>query len=587
MSSGPSLLVYGSMASGPCRHLLRQALGREPFEVLESETLLEPIQRPPAQRWMLASEMMSPAELAEVETRADDLLDIYLDVLSSAPVPADLPVHRRFRAAAMGAEARKWIVPHLLHQHLASKILSQGSHQRVVVAPGTGISTKAWAQAALALGMPLQMLPATVRRMSMGRWLRRSLLRWKRKFAPSAQKAPPRGGQQADVWCASARLSATLQNSATPFAWRCLSDVIRQSIPAGALDSLRQSYQQWSAPLIAEWRESARQPFDPRAILADLLSHQAQQVYPQFAWQYQRARKAIKANCPRLMLCDTQEGSAELAWALAAQDCGVPVAAWTYDHVVNPRFSFLPDHLLCDSTRQHQLALRRGVPTQRIHAVASHRRPAAPTQASGSRIGRSIVFADTYFAGTSTVVLPQHSYQHYRLVVETARRMPQLNFQIKFHPLRDRREASRHHCGMDEAELRQRTDHIHSLHPPPNLRLIAPEISMRNLLEDCAVLLNSNSTVALEAFALGIPVVFLQPVAVNRGYAGMNEQQTYLEALDSNSLQHRINELMPAGDFRQAQIERQRRYLEQSYWPGEAQDLGECIAQLVQSSKAA
>lgn len=573
-----TLLIYGSLAPEGCRKILADKGWQSELDVLEVETFLPKEKRAPHARWHSALDFHDESAHQRIDADTDQLLNAYLEATPPGFGESRLPLHRAFRAASLGMVCRKWINPFIVNLDLAKRLMAENQYHRIILAPGAGISFRAWKQAAGLCGAALAILPVEKRPWSFRRRWLRLLNRWRTRSGRSVPEPvlDATAGGNVAVYCASARLARILAREKTVFQWRHVGSRDLPSAPAEEISRLRAGYARWCQAVTDMWQEHLQSaPDSPLGILKDLAEEQSSRTYPAFAWEYLQALEMLRSSPPRLMLCDTQEGSQDLAWALAAQELGVPVASYTYDHVVQPHFSFSPDWLLCESGRHADAARLRGMPDARILQISSHRRPPSPMLKT--RFGKFILYADSYYSGVTAAVEPQRSYKHYSLIVETARNMPDLEFGIKFHPLRDRKHAGQCFIGMDEDELHVRTQYLKSLRPPRNVRILPPESSMLGHLQRARVLLNSNSTTALEAFAMGVPVVFLHPPNTVLGYPRLHDFHCCLQALEMESLQKHLRRLLADPDAEAAQIRSQRCYVDDFYWPQGLPGLGEGI----------
>lgn len=580
-----TLFIYGSLAPDAARQKLSTPTAS--FDVLEVETLLPPSQRPTPAGWINSAELLTQEDLVHIDDRANSLLELYLE---DSPIPANVPVHRAFRAACLGMTCRKWMVPYLVNLELARRVFDRRTYDRIIVSPGAGISFRAWTQIAGHYEIPVEFLTQEQRPWSLNRRWQRLKNRWKQSRPSISNVAKSISADQpVEVLCASTRLSRLLSNASNSadLDWRFLSEETSDSPDPQEISRLRAAYSEWwekkESLLLASLDPDLP---DPRSILSDLGRQQSQDTYPRFAWKYQRARERLSAMRPRLLLCDTQEGSDERAWSLAASELGIPVAAYTYDHIPQPKFSFRPDHLLCDSGRNALIATRRGHEPERIVHVASHRKPPAEKERP-AQPKKIILYADSYYSGTSATVEPQRSYKLYQLVVETARRLPDFSFHLKFHPLRDRKKEDQCFIGMDEDELHVRTGFIKALNPPSNVQIIAPEENMLEHLQKASVLLNSNSTAGLEGFVLGVPVIFLyRPPNTDLGFPLIFEHDACLVADDPDSLVGELTKLLHDPAYTARQISNQRRYVDDFYWSSGRQPLVQGIQSILTAQAA-
>lgn len=580
--AGRVLLVHGALADKAVVGCLRK--DGERLDVLEVEGLLPLGSRLKTRSWVNATELCSVAEMRQCDQALSDLLAFYLDEFSVGTegwASAGVPLSRGFRAACLGMTCRKWISPYLVNLGLADKTFGKGSgiaYDQMVVTPGAGISFRAWRQVAAMHGVPVTFLKQEERPFSLSRRWQRLLNRWrKRPAAVASAPVETLADRSVDVLCTSIRLARMLQQKSGELVqagieWAYVSDEIFGKPADEEMRQLKQGYAQWWQGCEAKLQAMvAENPATPCSILMDLGRQQSAEVYPRFAWKYLRAKEHLARLRPKMLLCDTQEGSDERAWSLAAAELGIPVAAYTYDHIPQPRFSFSPDWLLCDSGRNAYIAELRGHLPSRIVRVASHRRPKPPAADAAKKDTNVILYADSFYSGTSATVEPQRSYKHYQLIVETARRMPDHQFLIKFHPLRDRKREAQCFIGMDEDELYVRTRYIRNLQPPSNVKLIAPEASMMDWIPKASVLLNSNSTAGLEAFVLGVPVIFLYEPNTEFGFPKLWDYQACIVAEEPDHLKNEIMRLQTDSAHAASHVEHQRQYVDDFYWSSAGQ----------------
>jgi hypothetical protein len=570
-----TLFLPGSLAANECRKILSSAQSGQ-IEVLELETYLPIELRPCGIPWANGLDYHGLDEQRQIDNKTDDLLDEFLQ--PDADDHPEIPLSREFRAACLGMACRKVINPYLVNLDIAGRFFAERpAFEQIIIAPGSGISFRAWRQIAAQHGLPLRFLQVEPRPWSISRRWQRLVQRLRTSPRLVSSIALPTPSDSDSICCASLRVARLLVGQ-TAFSWSYVSDSDFGPPTPGELDRLKSRYWAWWQQREYKLRLLFKdRPDDPRSILVDLGRQQSQEVYPLIAWKYLRAIQILEKKRPRLLVVDTQEGSQDLAWALAAQHLDIPVASYTYDHVVQPRFSLNPEWVLSDSGRQHHVAKSRGQSDDRIVGVASSRRPPS-IRCKKAPIGKPrILFADSYYAGVSATVEPQRSQRHYQVIISTARQMPSCLFQIKFHPLRDRKKETQCFIGMDEDELYLRTRFIQSLRPPKNVQLIAPEQKIIRYIEQSSVVLNSNSTAGLEAFALGIPVLFLNEPNITTGYPLIYEYGACQLAAKPGALQIELHRLLSDPDLARELVFRQRRYIDEFYWPNGSQTLGQGI----------
>lgn len=564
-----TLLVSGSLSAQAVQRLLDspEAAG---MTVLEMDRPFDRGRHPEVGGWLDGSAFLPRAEASAINRAADRLIDTFL---SRDPGGVPVPTGRAFRAACLSSHAWRLAVPCLTNLHLAQRALAAGRFDRLVVAAGCGTHWAAWREFAERRGLPVRFLPVETTAPGLRRRAWKAWHRWRKPPLVRLEAPLDRSRQQApeqSILCTSERLARLL--AADPAALELPLLTLPAAAPADGAElaaksaAYRRWWQRWQDEILHR-DEELQNTEGAAAILTAIGSQSAQGIYPRQACLYEQARRQLQETRPRLLLCDTQAGTAERMWSLAAQELGIAVAAYVYDQMPNPRFSFQPDFLLSDSGRAAEIARFRGVPEAAIMPIRSHRQARLPRpQPAGAR--PLILYADSYYAGTNANNHPLTGYRCYQQVVEAARQLPQADFAIKFHPLREKKQEALSFVALDETELANRRAFIRGLRPPANLRLLEPEVSMLDLLPRVSVLLNLNSTAALEGFQMGIPVLFLRaPTADSQSYPHVHEFQAAMTAEDAASLSLALQKLLgdPAG--LEDQIRRQRRYLEEFYWP--------------------
>jgi hypothetical protein len=290
------------------------------------------------------------------------------------------------------------------------------------------------------------------------------------------------------------------------------------------------------------------------------------EIYPSYSSYRKNAAEHLRKRMPSMILSDTQTGSLERVWDLAARDLGIPIISFTYDHLVDRETALIPDYLISDSGRNTSVAITRGFPAKHVFEIASFRKPAQTPPPTKNELPL-VLFADNYFAMLSAEADPRAALIQYQQIVAAARLLPGVRFVIKFHPLRPKKTELLSFIGMDEAELRVRKRFIRSLGPPRNLRLAPPEESMQSLLSSAKVLLNTISQAGHEAFQLGVPVIFLEePDSDGLVFPRFNEFLPPSHATDAGALARQIEKLLSDPGIREDLVGRQRLYLDQFYW---------------------
>lgn len=518
--------------------------------------------------------LLPEAEAEELQTRAEELLEEFLE--ERAPVEG-LETGRLFRAACMSIEAWRIVVPHLVCLKYARLALEHGPFSRVIAAPGAGISMRALEQISRAAGAPLTLLPQDREQppftwMLKRRWHRFLLKRRARRKSGPAARLPQAAGT-GGLWCADPRLESMVARDDKAGQWAAGPAFAEPD--AAELEALRTRYEAWWDAWWQQWRGAhpGEEVLSPRFILEDVGRWFSRHRYPLHALYLRQAREQVAKARPECVLLGSMRGRREFLWGLAARELGIPAAVYTVDCSVYPRLVFKPDIVLCDDARQWGIATRQAeLDPRRVLQVSSHRRPpgrAAGTAAAPAGQGRRVILlADTYYSGMVASSSPLLSAWAYERVVEAAREMPEHDFLIKFHPVRERPEAAFHLSGLHHLQLWLREKFIRTLRPPRNVRLLAPEVPLSDWLPKAALLLNIQSYAGLEAFALGIPVVYLQPWDEEGLYPEMNARGAMQVAVDGPRLVELARRNLDDPAHRQAQLARQAAYLDYFYWQG-------------------
>ncbi|MCA1964679.1 MAG: hypothetical protein LDL31_12105, partial [Prosthecobacter sp.] len=448
---------------------------------------------------------------ARINTGTRHLLDLFLT--DRVPTPPDLELSRDFRAACLSIDAWRILSPYLLNLEIARTLAANARWSQILVSPGAGVSPLAWQQLAEHLSIPITLLPLDSGQPPMLWKLSRKWQAWQVKRAQPAKLASPAlpplpvANAQSEQVNADPRLTGLLSGST----WHQLPSLTMPTEETQA--QLRSRYlawwQTWWASLRAEKVHTPPLEDDTR-ILDALGRYACSQVYPRFAPMLTQARNALSCLSPKALLCGAMRGKKELFYALAARERSISTGLVTLDDALDPKLAAKMDHAFCDDLRHAELAQARGINPARIKLIRSQRLPRPSLRPSlaitpGKRA--RIIMADTFFIGAWLASMPWAGLWAARLVVETARQMPEHDFLIKLHPIRERPEEIFAWTGFHHRHLHQRHQWFRSLRPPPNVTLLAPEHRLSNLLQDANLLLNLESYASYEAFALGLPVI--------------------------------------------------------------------------------
>ena len=443
---------------------------------------------------------------------------IFNELLAERVGRAGLETGREFRAACLNIETYMRLSPYLYNLDIARRLAAEGPWEKIVVSPGSGVSLPAWRQLADFCAAPLVVLSDKAVKLPFWWMLKRRLekkIAWFRRKSATKPKSLPVADEHSLWLCGDSKLAGLLAEDGNHWA----------AVPAWkpadekTLHALRAGYQAWWEDWWNDWLADhpSEDKLSPGWIINQLGRHLCQNVYPLHAIFLRQAREVFKSWSPRLLVISTMLGRPEIMWQVAARERGIPTAAYTLDDPVNPEFAFRSDFVFCDDARQHELALKRGIAPGRILAIRSHRALVPTEKHQRLKPGQRarIILADTFFSGWNMGHLPSLSFWVYQLVVETARLMPEHDFVIKFHPIRERPTEELSWGGFHYQHHWLRLQQIQALQPPANLSLAAPESLMPRMLNEAHVLLNIGSYAGCEACALNVPVIQLTPLEPN------------------------------------------------------------------------
>ena len=582
-----TLVLTGSLAPQALERRLAEVA--EGAVVLEYDTLLERSRYPGVVAWLSTRDIFGRDAAMPLLAGMTEAMEPYL---RSRPELGDRPGDADLRKAALGGEFQDRMSMRLFNLALRDHLWSRFEFDRLVVCAGSGVSFGFWREVAAEKGLPVECLAPEWRPRSLRRRIERWLCRWRRAPAVVASEAITREAPPAEaplVLCASGRVARLLAREPAAPRFRL------QTVTAAELgEPTAESVAAESAHWADWWRRWQAEVLDQdpavrgcRDIHRAMGDHYVQRVYPRWSALVAKAMVRLQELRPALVLADTQIGAEDGVWSLAAARLGIPVACYTYDFLLKPRTMFTPDFALVDGQRGIPRMIAAGYPAERIVDVRGHRRPSAPprtpeqVEAAFTRRRPQVLHADTM----TVITDPQACLHQYRSVVEAARRLPQLDFILKFHPLRAPKSEERGFIGMDESEVQSKTRFLRSLRPPSNVRLAPPEQPMEEAMQSAAVLLNTISVSGHEAFHLGLPVVFL--VRHPPEFFLFPELEQRLQppwGESGEELTQALTRLFGDRDYRQAQVAAQHRYQEEFFWSSR-QTLTEAVNGLLARGK--
>ena len=514
-----TLVVYGSLGVSA----LGRRLGNDwsQVSVLEMDAFLPESCKRAGARTVLEGPMMNHSRAAEQCDRVRLLLDKFLEERCERK---GIDTRRVFRAASLGALALRMATPYVWNLEQARRLADLGGWERVLVSPGAGVSTLAWRQLSLAMGAEFEVLPETDSVPPLSWRLRRRWRRWRKKSSHGGQAgqttpALPLATSASSWVCADPRLDALLARGGDECPWHRLPSFA--SPPAPRLADLAHEYLAWWQDWWKDWMscDEHRAPLHEGQILDQIGRHYAKHVYPHHAVCLDEARRVMADMNPRRLLVGAMRGKKELMWLLAAQERGIQTAACTLDDHLDPLIAFNVEKAFCDDERQREMALDAGMKESQIAMVRTHRAPTLRERRQNAlppgRRGQ-VVLVGTYFSGQRIAASPRINFWALRLMVEVARLLPDHDFHVKPHPVRERPQESTSWTGFHHVHVWQMEAFLRELKAPANVIWHEPEVSMSVLMEKSDLLLNIESYAAFEAYALGIPVIHVCDVATEQ-----------------------------------------------------------------------
>lgn len=584
-----TLFLTGSLAPRAMKRRLTAEKGE--VVVLEYDTLLDRAQYRHVTAWTSVSELVKEEDFKQFRARILDALELYLEHRDEA---GDLSGDENLRRAALPGASRDTAFFVLVNQAIFERVHQKHLFDRIVVTPGGGVHFAFWREMAQVHGLPIEFLKPEWQRRSLRRVMERWMLKKKARSAAGTSAVPTIQEPDAGpcVLSASRRVAKLLDQEGGQRGFRLASisaEDIGQPDPAllaAETERFKAWWQNWQVSVLAPAFVAGEQrALDFQRLFPSLGDPLSREVYPRWSALRHSAEAALRIRKPAMLLSDTQINEEDQIWCLAARQLGIPVVSYTYDNMLNARIMFRPDHVLVDGMRSGPFVIAHGFPAEKVTAVRSHRKPAhacrtaAQTKAIFAAAHPRVMLADTMTVLTET----QASLRIYQMLVEAARRLPQVQFCIKFHPLRVGKSEQRSFLGMDESEVQVRQRFLKSLRPPKNLVFIAPEAVLTDCLQSAAILLNTTSVSGHEAFQMGVPVISLvKHEADSIAFPHQDDWMRQLVATDAGQLVECVQRLISDPQFRQEQIEGQLRYLTDYYWKSDLR-LTDAITGLLQA----
>jgi hypothetical protein len=567
--------------------------------------------------------LLEEAEKLEIDRFANDLLHTWPDL-----------EHTRFdggpplRDYCIDTDLQKRLVTYLLNLKIAEKLSDRYPIGRIHLGRGGGINELAWRDFAERTGLPLEALerdavPSTYERMLFQRpppqaiatgMLRKAkergvdvLLRgWRGRRALTRTVQRARGRRL--IFCTSSLINQIYARQIEASNRESAVQIFPADVKAfrsirGAFGSrARQAFHRRWLELSAATGECAMPGFayagqDLRRWLLDCFEPFFRERYPHAQHRLDRAVEVLARLEPVAVLNDTQPGTEEGFWGLAAKRLGIPVYSYTYDMWPWPRTRWSPDYVLVNSRYLRVRTLEQGFDESQLIGVRSHREldvvrldreqiRAARVQWRLPMAGSIVLCADTWYVGNTAQQDPAISYRFYRAICSLAEKNPGTIFLVKFHPFRGRKKTKRSSIIFDQRELDRRSAFIKQLSPPENVRLLAVDVPLPALLGFVDLVLNIDSTVALQAMGAGLPVLHLNTESeLEFMYPRLQDFRARHSAEDVQGFVDLASRFLSDDALRNALVDHQWRYLEEYYWEYRT-DMISAVVQHVESAQS-
>jgi hypothetical protein len=572
-----TLFITGALAPKAMERQLAQEKGD--MVVLEYDTLLDRSRYPQVREWLKTADFVCYQEIEAMRGQVAQLMSHFL---KHRPELGDLPGDSAMRRAALQGSFQDSCFTYILNSKVRDCLWARFAFDRIVLTPGSGVNFEFWRGVAATGGLELVVLEPEWH----GRSLARRFERWRYKRINKARAAQasaiqPQAPRPVDglplAVCVSRRMTHLLQLETQAPGFRIISASLADlgTPDAALLAHEKERFSTWwkawkqtvLSPACIEGAEPSLAPF--QGVFERMGIHYTEQVYPRWAALKKNAMAWLERHRPALIIADMQINEEEVIWCLAASEMGIPVAAYTYDCLVDPLITYCPDFLLIDGARGMSRVLRAGYPTDRLIDVRCHRIPVTPPRTE-SEIEAHFTNRRPFALCADTMSMindPQASLRLYQTLVAAARRLPGIDFAVKYHPLRTPKSEERSFLGMDETEVQIKTRFIRSLRPPANFHILPPEASMEECLKKTSILINTISLTGQEAFHIGIPVIFMsrhEPDSII--FPNMEAWMKPLYVDTADELVAAMSQLVESREFRHAQIAQQHHYQQQYYW---------------------
>ena len=584
-----TLILTGSLA--PKRvHDLIVKYQKSKITVLEFDTTINKLRYPFVSNWLTMNELILPNDKLLISRAGDVFLEGFLNIDFR---DKRVPLHRNFIGSCINFEIKALITSFLINIEVYKKIKGLGAFDQYVIIPGNGINIQAWQAIATLHNAPINFAKRESYAKPFGRGLKRFIKRLSLIYLKLfSLKRNKHKCISADILCVGNRIASILLNED-----KCITSkyLLLSETEISKTDNRKIIFNQniyseiWgnfirNNPLIEYGSELNY--FDS-VLFKEVGDIFFNKIFPNKSIIYSNAIKVIGKLRPQFVICTTQLGANERMWSLAAHELEICVVAYSYDGIIELKNAVFPDYLLCDSAsianESHEIAFS----FDKTILVKSHRSLKKPNRGMRARkMKYRIVYADTFFCGYTPYDDPGCSYLADQILIQTALRCSDIEFHIKFHPIRGKKNQNLAWSGFDERELLIRKKYIRDLLPPSNVSFIDPEYKLSDILDDYDILINLNSFAAIEAFEIKIPVIFLfykEQLIDDNGFNYFNENGSLLSANNSNELVEMLYSILQNNKLRGYQIQKQYDFISNYLYP-ESQNIISTIDSLSQNS---
>ena len=564
----PSTLVLtGSLALNRVTEMLIKYQKSE-ITIIEFDTTINKLLYPWVFKWTDINKLLLANDKELINKVGVDFLDCFLNFDFK---DKRVPLHRNFIGSCINFEVKAFITSFLINIEVYKKIKGLGAFDQYVIIPGNGINIQAWQAIAKFHNAPIEYGKRDLCVIPCGRktnlFLNRISIRNLKLFSRKRNKNKC---ISEDILCVGSRIASVLSNEDNNITSKCrqLSDTEISKTDNRKILFNQNIYSEIWGNLI---RNNSLVEFGSELEYFDSVLFKEvgdiffNKIFPNKSIIYSNAINVIAKLRPRLVACTTQLGANERMWSLGARELGVCVVAYSYDGIFELQNAVSTDYLLCGNRDIAKAAMNKGFSPEKILMVQSHRRLSAPiSRKIYNKKTTRVVLADTFFAGLDSSEDPLVTYLSYKLLIQAAKICSDIEFFIKFHPLRGKKKQNLAWSGFDEGELLIRKKYIKNLYPPSNVKTIEPECKLGDIIGDFDVLINLNSFAAIEAFEVGVPVIFLffnELLSTASRFNSLIETGGLLSADNSNEICKILQMLLKNKHYRNLQINKQYKYI--------------------------